>query len=145
MHIIIISIVHWMLNGAYWAIISVNKRLKKLSVKNNCHFVSLYIIASVRHLLSKFAKNCVLVMKVVIHDWFADEVSDFVELVSLYLGESDLAAVETRHLLEALNGYSSLLFESEFAIDLSSLLALCGDVWRHLEKTPDLPQYLVSS
>ena len=67
------------------------------------------------------------------------------DLASSTLGEDDLAAQKTRYLLNALTGYSALLYDFDDAkTDYNSFIALCKRVWDALDQNPELTDNLVS-
>ena len=69
----------------------------------------------------------------------------FVDLAGSTLGEDDLASQKTHYLLNALRGYTPLLydFNEDSECDLNSFLELCQKVWHNMESNPDLPENLV--
>ncbi|XP_067940324.1 E3 ubiquitin-protein ligase rnf213-alpha-like [Watersipora subatra] len=81
-------------------------------------------------------------------NWVHEEVQKndiriFVDLARNSLGEDDLANQKTRFLLNALNGYSPLLYEfTPNDRELSNFLELCKRVWSNMDKNPALADNL---
>ena len=72
------------------------------------------------------------------------DVSNFVDLASSTLGEDDQAALKTRYLLNALTGYSPLIYDLDPAgTDYNSFIEICNEVWKAYNTNPDLMKNLV--
>ena len=76
--------------------------------------------------------------------WTEKDISNFVDLASSTLGEDALSAQKTRYLLNALTGYSALLYDFDDAKnDYNSFIALCKRVWDELAQNSELTDNLV--
>lgn len=72
------------------------------------------------------------------------DIRHFVDVASSTLGEDALAAQKTRYLLNALLGYSPLLYEFDpKKADYHSFMDLCKRVWDALKLYPALEDHLV--
>ena len=74
------------------------------------------------------------------------DISTFVDLASGALDEDDEAAQKTRYLINALTGYSPLIydFDPEEKVSFDEFMGHCKEVWRALSENPKLEKNLVS-
>ena len=73
------------------------------------------------------------------------DISNFVDLASSTLGEDDQAALKTRYLLNALTGYSPLIYDLDVkGTDYNDFIEICRKVWEAKDKNPQLVTNLVS-
>mgnify|MGYP001803202039 CR=1 FL=1 len=74
------------------------------------------------------------------------DISTFVDLASGTLDEDDEAAQKTRYLINALTGYSPLIydFDPEEKVSFDEFMGHCKEVWRALSENPKLEKNLVS-
>ena len=75
------------------------------------------------------------------------DISNFVDLASSTLGEDDLAAQKTRYLLNALTGYSPLIYDlhdEQDGADYGKFIGFCTKVWDALETNEELINNLVN-
>ena len=66
-------------------------------------------------------------------------------MASSTLGEDDQAALKTRYLLNALTGYSPLIYDLDVkGTDYNDFIEICRKVWEAKDKNPQLVTNLVS-
>lgn len=75
------------------------------------------------------------------------DISNFVDLASSTLGEDDQAALKTRFLLNALTGYSPLIYDLEVKggapTDYITFIEICQKVWDGMSTNEELIKNLV--
>jgi len=73
------------------------------------------------------------------------DISNFVDLASSTLGEDDLAVYKTRSLLNALTGYSPLIYHLKRNMGYEQFFDLCSSVWKSLKENKELVKNLVTT
>ena len=72
------------------------------------------------------------------------DISSFVDLATASMGEDDLASVKTRSVLNAVNGFSPLIYDLKEESDYKTFITCCEKVWDALAQNHLLVQNLVS-
>lgn len=73
------------------------------------------------------------------------DISSFVDLATASMGEDDLSSAKTKSVLNAMNGFSPLIYDLEENSDYQAFISCCEKVWEALSQNPYLVKNLVGT